>query len=284
MLDCCQESEEPDSLSLDDPLEQDTPESLDEMLGHEGEEEYIMGKFEAKLEGLRDWVCEKCPSLECLIGGNYDIKIGIAQGIGSLVPTIAVNVAFALTPAATLSYLGIQAARYLSTVVFTAAAYAGVHYFMNDQYKGHVREMFSEAFKFTAIDRGAFLPTRALLFGLESLLVGAFGWSRYIVGNFVPLITTMQGFGTNFVGSNIKEGYTIGSAIKQGFKNMGKMLWGMVKAPYTLGKRAYDAIFHNEPEMPYLLDEPEEYILDWHEAMLASAARPNASPAPYAPH
>ena len=238
--------------------------SLDDVLSDEPQpdEPYEMGRLEAKLERMRSKLCEKVPVLNRWIGDNYDIKIGIAQTIGTLIPTIAVNLAFALTPATTLPYLGIMAARYLLSIVTMAGVYAGVHYLMNERYRGHAREMFGDALKFTSLDRGLFLPTRLILLSLESVLIGSWGWSRYLVGNIAPLATTFQSFGSNYSGKNLKEGYTMGDALKQGFKDVGSMFWNAIKTPYTLGKKAHDFVFNRGDEPSYPLDLPEEYGAD----------------------
>jgi len=226
--------------------------------------------LEEKLHATRDSLCEKVPFLEGIIGDHFDVKIGIAQGIGSIIPTVAVNLAFLLTPAAAASYIGIMAGRYFVSFASLIGAYVGVHYLLNDDYKGNMKELFREAIKFTTVARGTFIPTRAISLAFETLLVGTLGWSRYLVGNLVsPLFTTFQGMGCNYSGKNMIEGYTMGAAIKQGFMDLGNLCWEAIKLPYTLGKKAYDYIFDREPALPYPLDEPEEYIADWHASRIA---------------
>lgn len=244
---------------------EDNPDSLEGMLCDEPEEQHEMGRLEAKLEGMRKGLVEKFPFLEKAIGGNYDIKIGITQGLGTIIPTIAVNLAFLFTPAAALPYVGLMVGRYFLTWATMIGSYVGVHYLMNDEYKGRLKKLFSEAVKFTGLERGTFIPARILSLGVESLLVGSLGWSRYIVGNFVsPLFTTLQTFGSNYAGKNLAEGYSMGAALKEGFKNLGSLLWDVIRSPYTLGKKAYDSVFNREKPLPYPIDSPEEYIADWH--------------------
>lgn len=248
------------------------PDSLDDVLCDEPqpEEQYEMGRLEAKLEAARDKLVEKFPFLEKAIGGNFDIKIGISQGLGTLIPTIAVNLAFYLTPAATASYIGIMVGRFLAGFATIAGTYFATHYLLNDKYKGRGKELLNEAIRFTTMERGTFIPTRVLSLCLESVLVGSLGWSRYFVGNCIsPFFTALQTFGCNYSGKNLAEGYTMRAAIKQGFKDLGYLLGSAIRLPYTLGKKAYDFVFNREEPLPYPIDSPEEYIADWHASRTA---------------
>ncbi len=204
------------------------------------------GGLEQKLEALRARLVENMPWTEPLVGG-LDIKIGIAQGVGTLTGSVLMNYLLYVAGGSVAAYTGIMAATFLAGIPLMAGAYAGVHYLLDrERYRGKAKELFTEALRFTAVNAASFVPMRLVSLGIEGLLVGA-GIQRYIVGNVVPsVLLTMQGLGCNLAAKEMREGKSIGDALKEGFVNLprdlGRMLYGLATAPYALAKRGYDAL------------------------------------------
>lgn len=204
------------------------------------------GGLEQKLEALRARVVEKLPWTEPLIGG-LDMKIGIVQGVGTLTGTVLMNYLLYVAGGTVAAYTGAMVATFLAGIPLMAGAYAGVHYLMDrERYRGKTGELFTEALRFTAVNAASFVPMRLVSLGIEGLLVGA-GIQRYIVGNVVPsILLTMQGLGCNLAAKEMREGRSIGDALKDGFINLprdlGRTLYSLATAPYTLAKRGYEAV------------------------------------------